>query len=384
MQFDISSLSNISIPALKKADWGQPIFTDTEQLYFRGKETQVACNRTFSSTRIEPINIEEFLTDARLSGDYLPEDNLYSQPKPSRLQCEPYKGNVAIDQYGFDHELMMQVDNDHLLPIAKLDSFVQTQTPPQLNISPDYCCNIKNILKTPNKVTTGTRINNAKQLQKKFAKSQLKHAVKQSFDIVPPYKVEAPTVQLDRKHLKEHLDFAIANMDFTFIRREGRKSISRKALRERIERTAETIAFQAKNPDYNLDMEKFLRDNIDIMTGVIAYSQKDPEFKKALDKVMRDHTDLFSTVAVGEYRPGKATGRSLQGHLKDKEHAIAVGKPIFGQHKEIDPGLSSTCFTDDRFVTLDKLEPLTAYAVEPQPVEMPIPSNNRCRKMTSF
>jgi len=174
-------------------------------------------------------------------------------------------------------------------------------------------------------------------------------------------------------------------MDFSILRKDGTHSISRKALRDRIQRTVETIAFENGKTDYKLDLEKFLRDNVDILTGVVAYAEKDPSFKMNLDKVMKEHTEVFATAATGDYKRGKFSGKSMDKNLKDKNF-VTVAAAIGTQEglRDFTPGVASTCFADDRFVTRDKLEPLTAYAVPPQPVEPPVPSNNRCRKMISF
>lgn len=348
--------SNLSIPGLKKADYGVPFITDIEQLYFRGKETQVACNRQFKSTKIEPINIEHFLTDARLRGEYLPEDNLLSQPKPSTLQPEGFHGNVAINQYGFDHSLQMQVDNDHLLTIAKADSFLKNDTVIDLKKTPDITRDLKNSLRNPVKIMRDVRAPSNATLKKTLPSTMLRNKSKMVFTPIENFKEVAPKITLNKNHLKEKLDFAVQNMDMSIMKKSGRRSMSKKSIRDRILRTVETIIFQSQDPKFSLDLEKHLRENLDIMTGVIAYAQKDPDFQKIMDRVTRDHTYLNVQAPIA---------------------------PKYGNKGELDPGVASHCFLDDKFVTKDKIAPLVAHAVEPKPFEASIPFSN-CNRNIGF
>lgn len=350
-------LANLSIPGLKKADYGVPFITDTEQLYFRGKETQVSCNRQFKSTRIEPINIEHFLTDAKLRGEYTPEDNLLTQPKQSTLKPEGFQGNVAINQYGFDHSLQLQVDNDHFLPIPKLDSFVQQTTVIDLKKTPDITKDVTNSLRNAVHILRDTKpTGNSRQAKGVIPKAAFRDKNKMVLTPIEQYKESAPKITLNKKHLKEKLDFAIQNMDMSILKKEGRRSISKKTLRERIQRTIETIITQSQDPKLSLDLERHLKENLDILTGVIAYAQKDPEFKMIMDRVTKDHTSICYQMPIG---------------------------PKCGNKGELDRGIESRCFMDDKFVTPDKVAPLVAIGVEPKPVEMIIPANN-CNRNINF
>lgn len=379
-------LANVAIAGLKKSDYGVPFITDTEQLFFNGTETQVHCDRVWATKVRQPIDIERYITDEQLKGNFLPD--MLSRPKSSTLQPEGFHGNVAINQYGIDHEMIMAVDNDHLLTIPKLDSFVTNNPAPQLNKTPDITTSIKNALRNPTKISQSTSVlPRAKQPKKTLACPPLREGRKMVMVPLEQYKDVVPKTKLDARHLKEKLDFAIENMDFSILKREGRTTISKKVLRDRIQRTVETLAFQSQDPKFKLDVEAHLRENLDILTGVVAYAQKDPQFKMVLDKVMKEHKAICKMGLEGYgYKKGKATGGSINKNLRDKTSVsvAALISPQCGLKGDLDPGMSSKCFLDDRFVTRDQLEPLTAYAIEPQPMEMPMPSNNRCNNTISF
>jgi hypothetical protein len=346
---------NVSVPGLKRDRYREPIFDSTSQLYFRGNETRAHCKRVEATVLRQPIDIQDLLTNSQLSGDYGPDDFLRSIPKQSTLKPEGFQGNVAENQYGPNYDRIMQVDNDHLLSIPRIDSFATNKTSIDLKKTPSITTDITNSLRTPVKLTIdGKIIVGDKVLTKTVPKSSFRDGQKMN----------------------------IQNIDFSIMEKDLKTSMSKRAVRQRVERIVKTLSVGVKDPAMSKDISKLLRENNDILHSVVAYAKKDPKFQVVLDNLMKEHVDIFKLGLTGYgYKQGKVTGKSVDKNIREKE-AVSVCAPIgsISSKAGMEKGMSSTCFLDDRFVSPDQLEPLTSYVIPPKPVELSIPFGNRCRK----
>lgn len=345
---------NVSIAGLKRDRYREPIFDSTDQLYFRGNETKAHCNTFRKVISRQPLDIQDLLTSAQLSGDYQNDDFLLSTPKPSVLQPESFKGNVAVNQYGIDHEAVMLVDNDHFLTMPRIDSFAQNDTVIDLKKTPKITTDIKNALRNTTKVMVDTKA-------------------------IPTGKTATKNMP-GAFRAKNHL--VVQQVDMSIMERQAEKKISKKAFRERIARVIETISVKSKDPNMHKDIERLLRDNVDILNSVVAYAEKDPQFQLALDRLTREHQDILRNGMNGYgYKTGKVSGKSINKNLKEAR-SVPVSAPMgnISSKGGLDPGLSSTCFLDDRFISPDQLEPLGTVAAPPQPAAMVLPFGNKCRR----
>jgi hypothetical protein len=345
---------NVSVPGLRRDRYREPIFDTTDQLYFRGNETRAHCKREERTVLRQPIDIQELLTNAQLNGDYGAEDFLLTMPKQSTLKPEGFQGNVAENQYGPNYDRIMLVDNDHLLSIPKIDSFATNKTSIDLKKTPNITTDITNSLKNPVQLTVDGRIIAEKSVSKTVSQNQFREGKK----------------------------MVIQNIDFSLMEKQMTKPMSKRATRDRIARIVKTLSTASKDPTMTKDISRLLRENTDILNSVVAYAKKDPQFQVVLDNLMREHTDIFKLGLTGYgYKKGKVSGKSIDKNLKEKT-TVDVTAPMcsLSSKGSMEKGMSSTCFLDDRFVSPDQLEPLTSYAIPPQPVEMMIPLGNKCRK----
>jgi len=346
---------NVSVPGLRRDRYREPIFDSTDQLYFRGNETRAHCKREERTVLRQPIDIQELLRNAQLSGEYGPDDFLLSIPKQSTLKPEAFQGNVAENQYGPNYDRIMQVDNDHLLSIPKIDSFAVNETTLDLKKTPNIANDITKALRCPVKLTVDGKIIVGNKVM---------------------------TKSLPQSSFREGRKMAIQNIDFSILEKDLKKTMNKRSVRNRVERIIKTLETKSKDPTMTKDIEKLLRDNVDLLNNVVAHGKKDPQFQVVLDNLMKDHTEIFKVGLAGYgYKQGKVTGKSVDKNLKDKVD-VQVCAPMGSVDSKagFDRGMSSTCFLDDRFVTPDQLEPLSSLAVAPRPVEMHIPVGNKCRK----
>jgi hypothetical protein len=346
---------NVSVAGLKREKYREPIFESTEQFYFRGNETRAHCKREERTVLRQPIDIQELLRNEQFFENYGPDDFLLSIPKQSTLKPEAFQGNVAENEYGLNYDRIMQVDNDHLLSTPKIDSFAVNETAPDLKKTPNITNDITNSLRCPVKLTVDGKIMAGNRVI---------------------------TKSLPQSSFKEGRKMAIQNIDFSILEKDLKKTMNKRSVRNRVERIVKTLEAKSKDPTMTLDIEKLLRDNTDILNSVIAHGKKDPQFQVVLDNLMKEHTDIFKLGFTGYgFKQGKVTGKSVDKNLKDKvDVPVCAPMGTLDSKAGMERGMSSTCFLDDRFVTPDRLEPLTSYAVPPRPVEMAIPIGNRCRK----
>lgn len=377
----------MSIAGLKRSDWNEPIITSLDQLLYRGNETKIHCGNTAATKVHEPINIQEFLTDEHLNGNYGPDDYILAHPKQKTLKPESFKGRVAINEYGIRHDMVMSVDNNQLLTKPKFGCYAKTNPGPLLKKRPNIHKNVKDVLKNPTPLSLDTGVGHRKPtrarkiLPDRITKMHKKRSVAQT----EKYKEVTPKTKLDSKHLKEKLDMAIAQMDFTTFKKEGKKTLSRKHLRNRIQRTVETIAHYTKDPKYKVDLEKHLKENLDIMTGVLAFIQKEPKLKVKLERYLKEHRDVFANVSTNWGKVGHNKDRDLL-HILQEHNQIAISAPMKPKKNgdAVTKGVASTCYVDDRFVTFDELDPVEQLAIEPRPAEIRLPLNVQCRDNVSY
>ena len=372
----------MSIAGLKRSDWNEPIITSLDQLLYRGNETKIHCGNTSATKVHEPINIQEFLTDEHLRGNYGPDDYILAHPKQRVLQTESFKGRVSINEYGVPHDMVMGVDNHQLLTKPKYNSYAKTKLGPNFKKQPKIHRDVRDVLKTatPLSLDSGVSHKTTKRARKILPDRITKMHTKRSIAQSEKYKEVTPKTKLDARHLKERLDMAIAQMDFTTFKREGKKTLSRKHLRERIQRSVDTIAHYTKDPKYKVDLEKHLKDNKDIMTGVLAYIEKEPKLKVKLDKYLKEHREVFANISSSWGKVATNRERDLLHILREKDQ-ISITAPMKPTKKgdAVTKGVASTCYVDDRFVTFDQLDPVEQLAVEPKPAEIRLPMNVKCR-----
>lgn len=377
----------MSIAGLKRSDWNEPIITKLDQLFYRGNETQIHCGNTSATKVHQPINIQEFLTDEHLNGNYGPDDYILAHPKQQTLQPEGFKGRVAINEYGIPHDMVMGTDNHQLLTKPKYTSYASTKLGPNIKKTPNIHRDVRDILKDakPLSLDSGVSYAKPKRVKKVLPDRIIKMHRRRAVAQAEKYKEVTPKTKLDAKHLKERLDMAIAQMDFSAFKREGKKTLSRKHLRDRIQRTVETIAHYTKDPKYNIDLEKHLKENMDIMTGVIAYVEKEPKLKMKLDRYLKEHKEVFANITSSWGKTATNKDRDLL-HILKEHNQLAITAPMKPKKNgdAVTKGVASTCYVDDRFVTFDQLDPVEQLAIEPQIAEVRLPMNVKCRNNISY
>jgi len=377
----------MSIAGLKRSDWNEPIITSTDQLLYRGNETKIHCGNTSATKVHEPINIQEFLTDEHLNGNYGPDDYILAHPKQKTLKPESFKGRVAIDEYGLPHDMIMSVDNHQLLTKPKFGCYAETNPGPLLKKLPTIHKDVQNVLKnpTPLSLDSGVSYKKPDRVRKVLPDKIIKMHRLRSVAQAEKYKEVIPKTKMDAKHLKERLDMAISQMDFSTFKREGKTKLSKKHLRNRIQRSIETIAHYTKDPKFKMDLERHLKENIDIMTGVVAFIEKDPELKLKLDKYLKEHHEVFTNITPTWGKKATNKDRDLL-HILREHNQIAITAPMKPDKKgdAVTKDVATTCFVDDRFITFDQLDPVEQLAVEPQPAEIRLPLNITCRDNISY
>jgi len=367
------------ITGLKKSDYGQPIITETEQLLYRGKETMVNCNAVRKKNIVCPINIEAFLTDEQLKGNGYEQDFILAVPKQSTLQPEGFKGRVAIDQYGFPMDLTMKVDSGEILNTPKVESYAKTVTAPSFNKLPTINKDIRNILKNPTQVSVALApsVQSSTVCKKVLSERAHKSHTKRRVVTVEQYKTTTPTVSLSEKHMRERLDRAISQMDFSEFKKQGHIKLSKKLLRDRIFNSVQTIATYVKDPQLALDLDKHMKENTDIMTGVLAFIAKDPEIRLNFENYLKEHQDVFSNFSSSWGKVSDNRERDITFILREKNQ-VAITAPIIPKGtKTVDKGVATTCYLDDRFISWDQIEPVQEVAIEPQPAIPSLPFNCR-------
>jgi len=369
------------IAGLKRSDWNEPIITSTDQLLYRGKETQIHCGNTAATKVHEPINIQEFLTDEQLKGNYGPDDFLRAHPKQKTLQPEGFKGRVAINEYGLRHDMALSVDNGQFSTKPKFGCYAKTNLAPNLKKVPTIHRDVRDVLKNPMPLSLDTGVGHRKPIRaRKVLPDRINkmHRMR-SIAQTEKYQEVEPMTKLDARHLKERLDMAIAQMDFTTFKKQGKKTLSRRHLRNRIQRSVETIAYYTKDPKYTLDLEKHLKENLDIMTGVIAFIKKDPKLKVEFERYLKEHRDLFANTVNTWGQVAHNRDRDLL-HILQEHNQIAITAPMLPKKKgdAVTKGVASTCYVDDRFLTFDQLDPVQQQAIIPRPAAVRLPFNVKC------
>ena len=377
----------MSIAGLKRSDHGQPIITSLDQLLYRGNETKIHCRNTSATKVHQPINIQEFLTDEHLNGNYGPDDYILARPKQTTLQPEGFKGNVAVNEYGLRHEMVVEVDPGQFLSKPKFGAYAKTNPGALLKKTPGIHKDVKNILKEPTPLSLDSGVSHAKKARvRKVLPDRINKMHKQrSIASNSQYKEVTPITKMDARHLKEKLDMAIGQMDFSSFKREGKKTLSRRHLRDRIQRSVETIAHYTKDPKYKIDLERHLKKNVDIMTGVIAFIEKEPELKHDLDRYLKDHKEIFGSASVAWGGTAHNKERDLM-HILREHNQMSITAPMKPAKKgaAVEKDVPTTCYVDDRFVTFDQLDPVEQLAFEPRPVEIRMPMNVRCADNISY
>lgn len=366
------------IQGLKTAYDRQPIITDTEQLYFRGKETMVSCD-AYRRTKVEhPIPIEEFLNEEALKGNGFEQDFILATPKQSTLQPEGFKGRVAIDQYGFPMDLTIQVDNS-ILTIPKIDSYAASVVAPDFQVLPSINLDVKNALKNSVEITNSLRpaVKSQKRVVKVLPDRLSKISDGRAIDVQQQYKTKTPNVSVSQKHMKERLDMAIARMDFSEMKKQGHTTINKKVLRDRIQLSVETITNYVKDPKFKIDLERHMRENVDIMSGVLAYIQRDPEIRLSFENYLKDHQEIFANFTSNWGQTADNKDKDLLYILREKNQ-IAITASIVPNNKTVEKEPPKTCYLDDRFVSWDQLEPMATQVNIPQPAIPRLPPN--CRR----
>lgn len=374
---------DVSIPGLKKASYGEPIFDNIEQLYTPGNETKAHCDTFWQTVVAKPIDVQELLVNEQLNGNFGPDDLLLKRPKFSVLQPEPFHGNVAVNQYGLDHSWVMQVDNDHLLYSPKITSFAQNEVAPQLNKTPNITNDITNLLKTPMKLNVqGKIIGTEKTVTVPMFKSNFRSKLKFTMDATPlnPDNVIAakpvPSMVLTEKRTRN-----VNVVDVSLLKKAAKKNVSTRAFQDRVARVIEALAVKSKDPAMSKDVEKILRDNLDIINQVVAFGVKDPKYQLVIERLTRDHMPLMQLgMEATNFKLGKSFGQSLTNLLKTKND-ITFSPPINVPSKgDFVKGVTPTCFLDDRFVSRDQLDLGGTYARPPSPSIITMPVGSRCNK----
>jgi hypothetical protein len=379
----------MSIAGLKRSDWNQPIITSLDQLYFAGNETNISCGNTRATKVSEPINIQDFLTDEQLNGNYGPDDYILARPKQKTLQPEGFQGRVAINEYGIRHDMVLSVDNGQFLSKPKFGCYAVTEVGPNLKKLPTIHRDLKDILKKPTKIVKSGGVGHRKKSEsaKKILPDRItKMHRKRNIAITGKYKEVQPMTKLDAKHLKDRLDMAISQMDFSVFKRQGKKSLSRKHLRDRIQRSVETIAFYTKDPKRSIDLEHHLKENQDIMTGVLAYIEKEPKVKVRFEKYLKEHKDIIATFVPDFHKTPNNKERDILHILREYNQQV-ITAPMLPAKKgpAVEKGVSSTCYLDDRFLSYDQLDPVEQMkAIEPRPAEVHLPLNVKCANNISY
>lgn len=373
---------NTSIAGLKKASYNQPIFDSTEQLYFRGNETKAHCDVVRQTVVHKPIYTQQFLTNEQLNGNFTPDDFLLSIPKPAVLKPESFHGNVAVNQYGLDHSWIMKVDNDHLLPFDKIDSFAINKTAPQLNLTPTINSGFKNALRNVTRLTVdGKPIGTDKNATKNVSKAQFKDNPKFALAATPLPVDTRATVTTASGKFKDRLNLAITQVDTQVLQKAARTNIEKRKMRNRIEHVIKTLAVKSKDPQMTKDVDKLLRENLDIIRYIYAYADKDPEFQLVIERLTKDHLDILRTGMEGfGYKKVNVSGKDLAKNIREARE-ITRNAPIAKIDTKGDfvKGVTPTCFLDDRFISGDQLEPLTTYAIEPSVAVPQLPGT--CRRV---
>jgi len=377
----------MSVAGLKRSDWNEPIITSLDQLLYRGNETKIHCGNTAQTKVHEPINIQEFLTDEHLRGNYGPDNYILAHPKQKTLKPESFKGNVAINEYGLRHDMVMSVDTGQLLTKPKYGSYAKTHLAPKFNKQPTIHRDVREVLKNPTPLSLDSGVAHRKPTRsRKILPGRITKMHKlRSVAQTEKYKKVTPKTKMDAKHLKEKLDMAIAQMDFTAFKKCGKKTLSRKHLRNRIQRSVETIAHYTKDPKHTVDLEKHLKENTDIMTGVLAYIEKEPKLKIKLDKYLKEHREIFGNTTSAWGKTALNRDKDLL-HILQEHNQIAITAPMKPKKKgdAVTKGVATTCYVDDRFVTFDQLDPVEQLAYEPKPAEIRLPMNVKCRDNITY